>query len=129
MKVLSRLIARAARFRAEAVVVECMAIRKELIWASETYLIQATMAVITNARADHFEDLGEDPDAMADALREHRALVREAAEEWLKEQAKGSGGDRPDHLIARDLRVRVDDGQRERHQRVAHRPAAPILRA
>jgi poly-gamma-glutamate synthase PgsB/CapB len=65
----TRLIARAARLGADAVVVECMAIRKELIWASETYLIQATMAVITNARADHFEDLGEEPNAMAEAVR------------------------------------------------------------
>jgi gamma-polyglutamate synthase len=64
-----RFIARAARLGADTVVVECMAIRRELIWASETCLIRATSAVITNARADHFEDIGEDPDAMADALR------------------------------------------------------------
>jgi poly-gamma-glutamate synthase PgsB/CapB len=46
-----------------------MAIRPQLVWASETHLIQATTAVITNARADHFEDIGEAPDAMAEALR------------------------------------------------------------
>jgi len=65
----ARLIARAARLGADAVVAECMAIRKEMIWASETFLVAATTAVITNARADHFEDIGEDHDLMADALR------------------------------------------------------------
>jgi poly-gamma-glutamate synthase PgsB/CapB len=62
-------LARAARLGADAVVVECMAIRPQLVWASETHLIQATTAVITNTRADHFEDIGEAPDAMAEALR------------------------------------------------------------
>src|SRR5947199_5026321 len=65
----TRLLARAARLRADTVVVECMAIRPQLVWASETHLIQATTAVITNARADHVEDIGEAPDAMAEALR------------------------------------------------------------
>jgi len=64
-----RLFVRAARLGADTVVVECMAIRPELVWASETHLIEATTAVITNARADHFEDIGEDPDAMAEAVR------------------------------------------------------------
>jgi poly-gamma-glutamate synthase PgsB/CapB len=54
---------------AQALVVECMAIRPEFVWASETYLIEATTAVITNARADHFEDLGLDPHAVEEALR------------------------------------------------------------
>jgi gamma-polyglutamate synthase len=65
----ARLIARAARLGADAVVAECMAIRKEMIWASETFLLDAATAVITNARADHFEDIGEGQDRMADALR------------------------------------------------------------
>jgi poly-gamma-glutamate synthase PgsB/CapB len=65
----ARFIARAARLGADAVVAECMAIRKEMIWASDAFLIAPTVAVITNARADHFEDIGEDQDSMADALR------------------------------------------------------------
>jgi poly-gamma-glutamate synthase PgsB/CapB len=65
----ARLFARAARLGADTVVVECMAIRPQLVWASETHLVQATTAVITNTRADHFEDIGEAPDAMAEALR------------------------------------------------------------
>jgi poly-gamma-glutamate synthase PgsB/CapB len=64
-----RFIARAAQLGADTVVVECMAIRQEMIWASERHLVRATTAVITNARADHFEDIGEAPDAMAEALR------------------------------------------------------------
>jgi poly-gamma-glutamate synthase PgsB/CapB len=65
----ARLFARAARLGAEAVVVECMAIRPELVWASEAHLVQATTAVITNTRADHFEDIGVAPDAAAAAVR------------------------------------------------------------
>jgi poly-gamma-glutamate synthase PgsB/CapB len=65
----ARLFARAAQLGADAAVVECMAIRPELVWASETHLVQATTAVITNARADHFEDIGLAPDAAADAVR------------------------------------------------------------
>ena len=65
----TRLFARAARLRADTVVVECMAIRPQLVWASETHLVQATTTVLTNTRADHFEDIGEAPNAMAEALR------------------------------------------------------------
>src|SRR5882672_9949964 len=64
-----RFFARAARLGADTVVVECMAIRSELVWASESHLVQATTAVITNTRPDHFEDIGEDAHAMAEAVR------------------------------------------------------------
>lgn len=63
-----RFFAKAAKLSAQAAVVECMAIRPEFVWASEAYLVRATTALITNARADHFEDVGERPDAMAEAL-------------------------------------------------------------
>jgi poly-gamma-glutamate synthase PgsB/CapB len=65
----ARLFALAAKLGADTVVAECMAIRPQLVWASEAYLVQAATAVITNARADHFEDISEAPDAMAEALR------------------------------------------------------------
>jgi poly-gamma-glutamate synthase PgsB/CapB len=65
----ARLFAVAARAGADTVVVECMAIRPELVWASEAYLVQATMTVITNSRADHFEELGPDPTATAAAMQ------------------------------------------------------------
>jgi poly-gamma-glutamate synthase PgsB/CapB len=65
----ARFFARAARLRGDAAVVECMAIRPALVWASEAHLVQATTAVITNVRADHGEDIGEAPEAMAEAVR------------------------------------------------------------
>ena len=65
----TRFFAKAVRLRADAAVVECMAIRPEMVFASEHHLIRATTAVITNARADHLEDIGEHPDAAADAMR------------------------------------------------------------
>ena len=65
----TRFFAKAVRLRADAAVVECMAIRPEMVFASEHHLIRATTAVITNARADHLEDIGEHPDAAADAVR------------------------------------------------------------
>src|SRR6266853_1258865 len=65
----TRFFAKAVRLRADAAVVECMAIRPEMVFASEHHLIRATTAVITNVRADHLEDIGEYPDAAADAVR------------------------------------------------------------
>src|SRR5437660_11348204 len=95
----TRLLARAAKLRADTVVAECMAIRPQLVWASEAYLVQATTAVITNARADHFEDIGEAPDAMAEALRwavpGHGRLIvaAEAATPELRSWAAERGTD------------------------------------
>ena len=65
----TRFFAEAMRVQADAAVVECMAIRPEMVFASEHHLIRATTAVITNARADHLEEIGEHPDAAADAVR------------------------------------------------------------
>ena len=65
----TRLIAKASRLGVDTVVVECMAIRPEFIWASEKHLVQATTAVITNTRPDHVEDIGCDADAAAHAAR------------------------------------------------------------
>ena len=60
----------AARNRAEALIAECMAIRPELIAASEQKIFQSTVTAITNAWPDHLEDLGPDEDAMTQALLE-----------------------------------------------------------
>jgi poly-gamma-glutamate synthase PgsB/CapB len=65
----TRFFAEAVRLRADAAVVECMAIRPEMVFASEHHLIRATTAVVTNARADHLEEIGEHPEAAADAVR------------------------------------------------------------
>lgn len=63
-----RFLARAAKLAADAIVVECMAIRPELVFASERHLVQATTTVVTNTWADHCEDVGERSDATAEAL-------------------------------------------------------------
>lgn len=46
----------ASRLNARATVLECMAIRPDLVRASECDLVRATLAVITNVRLDHLED-------------------------------------------------------------------------
>ena len=46
----------ASRLHVRASVMECMAIRPELVAASERDLVRATIAVITNIRPDHLED-------------------------------------------------------------------------
>lgn len=63
------LMSLAARRGADAVVAECMAIQPEMLWASEALFVRATTLVVTNARADHLEEFGDDPAAIADALR------------------------------------------------------------
>jgi len=47
----------ADRMGVQATVLECMAIRPDLVRASERDLVRATVAVITNIRPDHLEDL------------------------------------------------------------------------
>src|SRR5215468_930241 len=65
----AQFFAKAVQLRADAAVVECMAVRPEMVFASERHLVRATAAVITNIRGDHLEDIGEHPDAAADAVR------------------------------------------------------------
>ncbi len=92
-----RLMSYAARVGADALAVECMAIHAEMIWASEKHMVQATTAVLTNARPDHFEDVGNDPDAMADALRwvtprgGRLVVADEAATPALRDFARSRG--------------------------------------
>lgn len=64
----SRLLDLAARERVDAIVVECMAIRPEMIRASEWYFVRATTTVITNARDDHQEDLEATGTTMGESL-------------------------------------------------------------
>src|SRR5258705_7177040 len=54
----TRFFAKAVRLRADAAVVECMAIRPEMVAASGNHPIRATTAVITNARADQPSEIG-----------------------------------------------------------------------
>ncbi len=63
-----RIVATAAAYGAEALVVECMALQPELQALSESQLIQATHGIITNARPDHLDVMGPEPADVARAL-------------------------------------------------------------
>src|SRR5262245_4052578 len=90
-------VRRAAHLGADAIVVECMAIRPEFVFASERHLIEATTTVITNTRADHLEDIGESPEASAQALawsicaNGQLVISAEAARPTLLARAKARG--------------------------------------
>ena len=58
----------AARQRAEVLVVECMAVLPEYQEVSEERMLRADVAVITNVRPDHPEEMGADLDDVAAAL-------------------------------------------------------------
>src|SRR5207249_1144505 len=64
----ARVVRAAAGLGAEALVIECMALQPYLQALSESRLIRATHAVITNARADHLEVMGPTEDDVAWAL-------------------------------------------------------------
>jgi len=53
-----RIVRVASRMSVDALVIECMALKPELHWISESKMIRATMGIITNARADHLEVMG-----------------------------------------------------------------------
>ena len=85
----------AAAQRAEALVVECMALQPHLQWLSESKLVRATHGVITNARPDHLDVMGPTEEDVARALaatvpvggvfltaeRKHRTFFEQVAEE------------------------------------------------
>ncbi len=63
-----RIVRIAAGCRADALVLECMALQPQLQWLSESRLVRATHAVITNARADHLDVMGPTETDVAMAL-------------------------------------------------------------
>jgi len=63
-----RIISVAAKYHAQALVIECMALQPRLQWLSESELIKATYGVITNARADHLDVMGPQEKDVALAL-------------------------------------------------------------
>lgn len=83
----------AGKYRAEALVIECMALQPHLQWLCEAKFVQATHGVITNARADHLDVMGPTETDVARALcnmtpqrgrlftaeRDHLAVLDEAA--------------------------------------------------
>lgn len=62
------IVREAARLRAEALVVECMALQPQLQSLCELKFVQATHGVITNARADHLDVMGPSAHDVASAL-------------------------------------------------------------
>lgn len=63
-----RIISVARAHKAQAVIVECMALQPLLQWISERKLVQATHGVITNAREDHLDVMGPTEKDVALAL-------------------------------------------------------------
>lgn len=62
------LVSTATSLGAEALIVECMALRPTLQWLCEKELICATHAIITNVRPDHLDVMGPDDLGVARAL-------------------------------------------------------------
>jgi poly-gamma-glutamate synthase PgsB/CapB len=67
-------VERAARYRPDALVMECMALRPPLQEVSQTKLIRATIGVLSNVRPDHLTEMGPTLDDVARSLS--RAMPR-----------------------------------------------------
>lgn len=94
-----RIVAVAAAYEAEALVIECMALQPRLQSLCELRLVRSTHAVITNARPDHLDVMGPSPDDVARALagttpvggrlytseQERLAILQEAADDRKSE--------------------------------------------
>ncbi|MBP2673832.1 MAG: NAD-dependent epimerase/dehydratase [Deltaproteobacteria bacterium] len=63
-----KVVQRADRLNAQAIVVECMALDPDLQFVSEAAMIRSTVGVITNVRPDHFEAMGGCLDDVAESL-------------------------------------------------------------
>lgn len=63
-----RIVATAASYGAQAIVVECMALQPHLQWLSESRFLQSTHGIITNVRPDHLEVMGPKEEDVAWAL-------------------------------------------------------------
>lgn len=69
-----RVIRQAVRERAHALVIECMAVQPELLPVCEDKLVQSTIGVITNARADHLDVIGSTVEEVAECLAQTTPL-------------------------------------------------------
>ncbi|HEU4723958.1 MAG TPA: poly-gamma-glutamate synthase PgsB, partial [Candidatus Eisenbacteria bacterium] len=63
-----RIVRRAVEERAEALVIECMAVAPDLQPITEQRLVRSTIGVITNVRADHLDVMGPSVDDAARVL-------------------------------------------------------------
>jgi len=64
----TRIVRRAADEGAQALVIECMAVAPDLQPITELRLVQSTIGVITNVRADHLDVMGPDLESVAATL-------------------------------------------------------------
>lgn len=63
-----KIVKRAAKAGVDVLVLECMAVQPELQWISENKMIQSQVGVITNARLDHLDVMGENSNEIAQNL-------------------------------------------------------------
>lgn len=97
-----RIVAAAAAYGAEALVIECMALQPELQALSELKMVRATHGVITNARPDHLDVMGP---AARDVARALAGMMPERGKLFTAEQANlaelaSAAADRKSELIA-----------------------------
>jgi poly-gamma-glutamate synthase PgsB/CapB len=99
----------AAHEGADAVVVECMAVRPELQRFAERRLVRSQIGVITNVRADHEEVLGAGAANVARALANTipaAGLLVTTAAAW---RLLAAAEDRPDRLMLADTALLAAD--------------------
>ena len=93
----TRIVQRAVEHEAEALVIECMAVMPELQPVAELRLIQSTVGVITNCRADHLDVMGPTTDDVARALSQtcprngHLFTAERSRAHILEERARQRG--------------------------------------
>ncbi len=63
-----RMLRLASKYEVAAIVFECMALQPWLQWMSESRMLQSTLGVITNCRADHLEFMGPTEQDVSKAL-------------------------------------------------------------
>ena len=64
-----KIFTEAVKRKVNVLVIECMAVSPELQWVSEHKMVKSTIGVITNVRQDHLEEIGPEPNDMAEALK------------------------------------------------------------
>lgn len=63
-----RVVAHAAAFRPDALVIECMAVQPQLQELSQDVLVRSTIGVLSNVREDHLDEMGPTLDDVARSL-------------------------------------------------------------
>jgi len=120
-----RIIAFATRNRAEALVIECMAIQPGLQSLCELKLIQSTHGVITNVREDHLDAMGPEERDVAHAILGTTPVGRPlfTCEKDYPDEFEATCRDRGSSLVVvtDDEVTSVSDGDLARFGYVEHR--------